>query len=153
MYDLALIIISLLVVFFFNYIGMKNFDRQWYDNLNKPSWTPSGQFIGVMWFIIYITVGISWYLALKNIESSGLKTLISIIFIINLAFNISWSNFFFNQQNIIVPLGIIGILIFTLLMLIILIYPYSLVGALLLFIYLIWLFIAGYLNYYIVQNK
>jgi translocator protein len=148
-----IILITFIVLFGLNFYIMKGYNREWYDKLNKPSWTPSGQFIGTMWTIIYITVIISWYLALRNTEGAGARTLISILFLINLALNVSWSYFFFNQQNTIVPLGIVGGLIFTLLLLIFVIYRYSKVASLLLFIYLIWVSIAGYLNSYIVNNN
>jgi translocator protein len=153
MNNLLLVVLTLLAVFGVNYYIMRDYNFEWYDKLNKPSWTPSGGFIGIMWTIIYISVGISWYLALRNIDSEIIRTFVSVLFLINLAFNVSWSYFFFGQQNTNIPMAILGILIITLIMLIITIYPYSKVASILLFIYLIWLFIAGSLNYYIDVNN
>ena len=34
-------------------------DRMWYDALEKPSWTPSGMTIGMIWAILYGLIALS----------------------------------------------------------------------------------------------
>ena len=34
-------------------------DRTWYDALEKPSWTPSGMTIGMIWAVLYGLIALS----------------------------------------------------------------------------------------------
>lgn len=34
-------------------------DREWYDALNKPEWTPSGGVIGAVWAVLFALISLS----------------------------------------------------------------------------------------------
>ena len=71
----------------------------WYNNLNKPAWTPSGGFIGTVWFILYTLMAIAAWL----IWISGSFDQISIqmfLFFVQLGLNALWSVLFFGIRNL-----------------------------------------------------
>ncbi len=34
-------------------------DREWYDALQKPDWTPSGSVIGIIWAVLFALISLS----------------------------------------------------------------------------------------------
>ncbi len=122
---------------------------EWYLSLNKAPWTPPGWVFGVAWTTIMICFSI--YMAqLYSID----KTAIVIgLFIVQVLLNVSWNFLFFNQQK--VGLALIVITLLTLLLLYFLVAYFSQIKlfSLLVLPYIIWLFIATSLNYYIYTNN
>ncbi|MBD3270253.1 tryptophan-rich sensory protein [Candidatus Peregrinibacteria bacterium] len=116
----------------------------WYDNLNKPIFTPPNWLFGPVWTILYTLMGISVYLVWNSKHQDLRKSLA--IFWIHLVFNGIWSPIFFGLKNPeLALLNIIIILIF----IIILIYRFwkiNKTASLLLFPYLIWVMYATALN-------
>ncbi len=64
-----------------------------YDDLNLPSFAPPYYVFGIVWGILYVLMGISFYLALrdKNCDNE-----IIILFAVQLFFNFCWPIAFFN---------------------------------------------------------
>jgi len=142
----------------------------WYATINKPSFTPSGFFIGAVWTILFFLMGISLYLAWEK----GFKAEVSkkdqkmkywnkiteklwtgtwreenaiLIFTLQLVLNILWSVIFFGLQS---P----GLAFFELIMLwwailytIANFYRISKPAAYLLIPYIAWVSFAGILNF------
>ena len=142
----------------------------WYATLNKPSFTPPGSFIGLVWNILFFLMGISLYL----VWSKNWQVNISIgrpkrkawnrfseklwsgtwreentiaIFSLQLVLNTLWSVIFFGLQ---LP----GLAFFELLMLWFAIlytianfYRVSRAAAYLLIPYILWVSFAGFLNF------
>lgn len=58
-------IIWAIVVFFITYalFSIAGFlfpiDREWYDALNKPEWTPGGGVIGAVWAVLFALISLS----------------------------------------------------------------------------------------------
>ena len=44
----------------------QSYDKQWYQKLNKPPWTPPNYTFGIIWPILYTLMFISLYLVYKN---------------------------------------------------------------------------------------
>jgi benzodiazapine receptor len=81
----------------------------WYAGLAKPPFTPPGWFIGAVWTILYLLMGISLFLVLD--EDRGrpeVKWGIS-LFSIQLGLNVIWSLLFFGLRSPL--LALIGILL------------------------------------------
>lgn len=62
-----------------------------YQNLNTPLFTPPSILFPIAWSILYLLIGISYFLYRKNYEDKG----IIFIYYIQLFINLTWSLFFF----------------------------------------------------------
>ncbi|MCX6764719.1 MAG: tryptophan-rich sensory protein [Candidatus Nealsonbacteria bacterium] len=142
----------------------------WYKYLNKPSFTPPGYFIGLVWTILFFLMGISLYL----VWSKNFKCQISdkdkkikawnrfseklwigawreenavLIFIFQLILNILWSILFFGLQS--PGLAFIELLMlwWAILYTIANFYRISKPAAYLLIPYIAWVSFAGVLNF------
>ncbi|MGN6547385.1 MAG: TspO/MBR family protein [Aureliella sp.] len=83
--------------------------RQWYDALEKPSWTPEPATIGLIWQILYpiifITFGIVFVQALRG----RLPWRVALPFAINFLANVAFTPIEFGLRNL--PLATVDILI------------------------------------------
>jgi tryptophan-rich sensory protein len=101
-------------------------DRSWYDALNKPSWTPSGQTIGMIWAVLF-----------------GLW----ILFVINYFFNQAFSYFQFTKKDLFAASIDCLLVAITVLLLIFVSSRLSKASAWLLVPYLLWSSFATYLSW------
>ncbi len=83
--------------------------RAWYDGLVKPSWTPPGSTIGIIWSILYPMIAFSFVYVMIQTFKRKLSWSIASVFIVNLIANILFSPVFFGMKNI--PLATLDILI------------------------------------------
>lgn len=110
------------------------------DTLNKPALYPPTIVFPIVWTVLYILMGISVYLATK--EDNSPYT----IYLIQLIVNSLWTVIFFGLDMKL--LGFIWILLLIVLVVVMMyqFYQRSKLSAYLLIPYLLWLFIAAYLN-------
>lgn len=121
----------------------------WYEELNLPSFTPPGSFIGLVWSVIFLLSAISIILFLRhNKEKKEIRfNPILIFFIINGLLNILWSFVFFGQGLIfwsvieMIALNLVNLI------LIILLWPENKLASVLLWPYFLWVTFATYLAY------
>lgn len=126
----------------------------WYDSLKKPSWQPPEWAFGPIWTVILILAAISAALAWDAAESAGAKTAIFIVLLVNSVLNIAWSGFFFRMRRQDWALIEVALLWLSIVALIVVLGSHSTTAGLLMVPYLIWVSIASFLNYRIVQlNK
>ncbi len=119
----------------------------WYKYLEKPSFTPSGQIISVVWTILYTLMGISSFIVWqKGIDRPGVRNAIT-IFGIQLSINVLWSWAFFFRRSPLAGLGVISALWISVLATILKFRNVSKAASLLLVPYILWVSFAGYLNY------
>jgi len=119
----------------------------WYKSLSKPKLAPSGRFIAVVWIILYTLMGISAYLvSRKGSDMKEVKGALS-IYKLQLGLNVLWSFAFFGLRSALAGLGMISLLWGSIVVTILKFRKISGAAALLLIPYLIWVSIAGYLNY------
>lgn len=117
----------------------------WYAGLNKPSFNPPNWIFGPMWTFLYILMGISFYLIWKLPVSIDRSKAIR-LFVIQFAFNFCWSILFFSlHQTGWAFIEIILMWIFILLT-ILQFRKLSMVAAILLIPYLLWVSFASILN-------
>lgn len=119
----------------------------WYKALTLPSFTPPAWVFSVVWTVIYSLVAVSWIIALNECPCVAPYGLISILFLINLILNIGWSYLFFSCHMIATSVLEAIFLWLSVLILIMVLWPLSLVAALLLIPYAAWGFFAIYLDY------
>jgi len=142
----------------------------WYATLNKPSFTPPGWFIGLVWTILFFLMGISLYLVWsKNWEiklppesdrkkawnriseklwfGSWREENAALIFALQLALNILWSVVFFGLRSPGFAFFEILMLWFAILYTIINFYRISKPASYLLIPYILWVTFASFLNF------
>jgi benzodiazapine receptor len=116
----------------------------WYLYLNKPSFNPPNYLFGPVWALLYILMGISFYLV---INKPNVNWLLVGVFITQLILNFFWSFIFFNAHNLGLALVEIIILWASILAMIILFYKTNKWAAILNIPYLLWVSFATLLNY------
>lgn len=122
--------------------GMK-----WYQKLKRPSWTPPGKVIGLVWTILYIMATISALIFWQESPPGEGFLLTVIFFLANAFFNLLWSYLFFELHQIEWAIYDSVTLDFTILVLIVFLLPISTLSGLLLIPYFLWVSFATYLNY------
>ena len=128
------------------------YNKKWYNNINKSPYTPPGWFFGLVWTILYLLMIISFYLIWSNSKCFPYCNVLT-IFLLQLAFNLSWTTVFFKYKKIRFAL-ILTILIFILTFIVsIKFYKINKIASYLLIPYLLWLIVAMYLNIYIILNN
>ncbi len=115
-----------------------------YNSLNKPPFSPPSLAFPIAWSIIYILMGISYFLYQKNVDSN--KTVTSIVYYLQLFVNLAWPIIFFILKFrlfaaiwIIFLALLVGLLIY-------LMYQEQKTSAFLLIPYIVWVVYATYLN-------
>jgi len=129
---------------------MNNNSDLWYKNLVKSNLNPPDYIFPIVWTVLYIMITISGYSYIKNNPKDTYGT---VIFFIQLFFNIMWSYLFFTLKN--PKLAFIDLILLwsKILLTIIHFYKKDSFSANMLIPYFIWVSFAGYLNLYIVINN
>jgi len=135
-----IIILPLLIGFLIGYLTKPD---NWYEKLKKPELMPKGYIFSIAWSILYLLIGISYYLALKD------KPLIYwIIPIIHLIINFIYTPIIFRYHKLLESAFIVLLTFITLIIVMILFYNYKkYISVYLLIPYLIWLMFANYLSW------
>jgi len=128
------IIIGFLIGFFSKPDG-------WYKQLKKPELMPPGYVFSIAWTILYILIGVSYYLALKN-----KKFVYWIIPLLHLMINFMYTPVMFGFNRILESAVIVLLALITLIGVMALFYSYKkYISVYLLIPYLLWLIFANYL--------
>lgn len=114
-----------------------------YQSLNNPPLSPPSILFPIVWTILYLLMGISYYKFKENNENDA-ET--SIIYYIQLFFNILWSVIFFGFQLRFLAIIWIIILDMLIIALIIKINKKDKIASYLLIPYLLWTLFATYLT-------
>jgi tryptophan-rich sensory protein len=127
--------------------------REWYQGLNKPSFTPPGGVIGAVWTVIYILSTISaltaWnsYVPWGTIPRDSRFWWITGFFIANAFLNTFWCYLFFSIHKMYASFWEAVLMDLTVIALMVLIWPISITASLLLLPYAAWVAFASYLTY------
>jgi translocator protein len=118
----------------------------WYNSLNKPSWTPVPATIGLIWRILYPIIIVSFGFVFVQVIRGNLPWIIALPFAINLVANLIFTPILFWIRNL--PLASFDILIVlaTIVWMIVAIWPYYRLVAVAQLPYLIWVSIATVLQ-------
>ena len=73
-------------------------DREWYESLNKPDWTPSGRLIGTVWSVLFAFISLAAALVYAAYDMRKAAAPFWIMLIINYVFNQAFSYFQFTQK-------------------------------------------------------
>ena len=116
-----------------------------YGDIIKPPLSPPSILFPIVWTILYLLMGISYYLLKKNTDTYDVSNA-SFWYYLQLIINFFWSIFFFRNQAFTFSFIWLVFLIITVIMTIKKFYDLYKPSAYLLIPYLIWILFAGYLN-------
>lgn len=117
----------------------------WYMALIKPSFNPPNYLFGPVWTMLYILMGISFYLILQSPKNELRKKAI-IVFCVQLFLNFWWSFLFFKFQLLGIAFIEIIMIWISILTMIILFFKINKTAAILQIPYLLWVSFASVLN-------
>jgi tryptophan-rich sensory protein len=120
----------------------------WYRTLKKPSFTPPNWLFAPAWTLLFILMGVAFYLIWQKDFGSRPRPYIT-IYALQLFFNLLWSFFFFTLRNPLLSFCEIIILWFLILLNTIVFFKVSRIAGFLLIPYLLWVTFAGFLNFFL----
>lgn len=116
--------------------------REWYNALEKPSWTPPPQAIGLIWNILYPIIFLSLGYVIYKAYKGEISWLVALPFILNIILNITFTPVqFWLRDLFFASIIILGVLV-TIVWSMVSIWPHSKLIAVLQLPYLIWVSIA-----------
>lgn len=123
----------------------------WYQSLNLPSWNPPAPAFGLIWTVVFTLIAAAGVYAWRAaLDSRSADTLIG-LFAINGALNVSWTVLFFQLRRPDWAMVELAVLWVSILVLIVACGRFSRLAAMLLVPYLVWVSIAGALNWQVIQ--
>ena len=120
-------------------------DRAWYDALEKPSWTPPGMTIGMIWAVLFGLIALSVAIIYNNYGFKS-KTF-WFLFLLNYICNQAFSYFQFSEKNLFLATVDCLLVAITTLLLIAVSSKLSKVSTWLLIPYFLWSAFATYLSW------
>ncbi len=117
----------------------------WFATLKKPIFAPPNWLFAPAWTLLYIMMGIAFYLIWQQGYSVKLRLAFA-VYALQLILNLLWSLFFFGLHNPLLGFADIIILWIVVLINIILFYRLRRAAGLLLIPYILWLTFASVLN-------
>lgn len=122
-----------------------------YDQLALPAFAPPPSLFAPVWTILYILMGIAFFLVISHgIKSPGVRSAVS-YFIIQLVFNVLWSVFFFTLNFHMAALVDIVILLVYIIITTVKFFKVSKPAGVLMIPYIIWVAYAAVLNFAVVM--
>lgn len=115
----------------------------WYDNLKKPVWTPPNWLFPVAWTTLYICMSLS-AMRVALLPGTGLALA---LWSVQIAFNTLWTPVFFGLRRLGAGLVVLGGLWLAVAATMLAFWGHDTVAGLLFAPYLLWVTVAGALNY------
>lgn len=125
--------------------------NEWYQTIEKPAWQPPSWVFGPVWTVLYVLMGIAFYLVWNSDAPKKLKRMAITLWIIQLVFNFFWSFIFFKQHQIDWALAEILVLWFFILLTILYFGRISKLAAWLMVPYISWVSFASLLTFAIYE--
>lgn len=123
----------------------------WYQGLAKPDWNPPDQVFPIVWTLVYALITVSFITAWRAAATARISQTVLSLFALNGFLNISWSLLFFRVQRPDWAFIELGLLWLSILAMMIYCGRFSRSSSILLVPYLIWVTIAGALNWAVIQ--
>ncbi|WP_127596848.1 TspO/MBR family protein [Nitratireductor alexandrii] len=119
----------------------------WYETLRKPSWTPPNWAFPTVWTILYIMIAYAGW----SVWAAAGWSLPLLFWAAQLVLNGMWSWLFFGLRRMGLALGDVALLWLAIAGFIVTAWPVSQLAALLFAPYLVWVTIAGLLNFSVLR--
>ena len=127
-------------------------NKLWYKDLKRSSLSPPDYVFKIVWPLLYTLLTVSFFILLTDNKCLGICKPIP-FFIIQMIFNLMWTTVFFRYKMIRSALALTFIIIFFTLITFSEMIKINKIAAYLLIPYILWLFFAAYLNFYIVLKN
>ena len=122
----------------------------WYYSLQQPTWAPPDYMFGIIWTTIFALIALAGFLGWQKAPSRRTAEIVLGLFALNGFLNLSWSFLFFRMERPDLAFYELIALWLSILALVIFCGRFSKSASLLLVPYLVWVTIAGMLNYQII---
>jgi tryptophan-rich sensory protein len=119
----------------------------WYFALKQPAWKPPDAAFGVIWTVIFSLSAVSAWLGWYACQSKQDRIKWLVLWFLNAFFNVFWSLIYFKWHRPDWSLWELPFIWLSIVALMVFIYPRRRMSAALLSPYLVWVSIAGCLNY------
>ena len=119
----------------------------WYANIEKSALTPPGFVFAPVWTLLYLSMGVAFYLIWTTPIGKAKFRFAALIFFLQLALNSFWSVAFFGLESPLTALVVIASLWLLILVNLIVFYRLHKWAGLILIPYLLWVSFASYLNF------
>jgi tryptophan-rich sensory protein len=119
----------------------------WYQDLNKPGFTPPSWVFGPVWTLLYIMIALAGFDIYRRAGLSFKVLAAYLVYFSQLFFNFFWSLAFFGMRSPGIGLAVILLLIVLIASGVVLFYRHSKVASLLFVPYLLWVLFAAALNF------
>ncbi len=119
----------------------------WYNTLEKSSLTPPNYIFGPVWTLLFLLMGVSFYLIQEKGKSKKEVAKASIVFVVQFAFNLAWSFLFFGLRSPFYGLLCIVLLLALILINLIQFYKIDKTAGYFYLPYVLWVSFASYLNF------
>ncbi len=136
------VLITIIIGFLAGLVVENNIDT--YNKLEKSIFTPPHYLFFIIWIKLYVLMSIGAAIIYEAKSNKGL-----IIYAVQLMVNFSWSFFFFEYKTYFFSFLWIILLILLVIIMIVKFYHVNKKAAYLQIPYLLWLFLAAYLNFVI----
>lgn len=123
----------------------------WYHGLAQPDWAPPSPVYGIAWTIIFAFAAVAGLIAWRAAPNRPAAELLIGLFALNGFLNILWSLIFFRLQRPDLALAELILLWLSIAALIVTCGRHSRTAGLLLLPYLVWVSVAGLLNWEVVR--
>jgi len=123
----------------------------WYYGLRQPDWAPPGYMFGIIWTVVFALIALAGVFAWEKAQTKRDIEITIGLFALNGFLNLAWSFIFFRLQRPDLAFYELILLWLSILALILFCGRFSKITSLLLMPYLIWVTIAGALNFQVVQ--
>lgn len=123
--------------------------NEWFISVNKPSFNPPNSVFAPVWTVLYILMGIAFFLVWKSDAPADEKRQAFVFYGIQLALNFLWSLIFFGTHQVGIAFAEIIVLWLMIVITSILFGNISPVAGWLMLPYICWVGFAIVLNFYI----
>lgn len=126
---------------------------EWYATLNRPSFSPPNWLFGPVWTVLYILLGISFFLVWKQVPSTDRNRAL-FAFSVQMVLNFAWTFIFFYFKMLQLALMEILLLWLSILVMMLWFYRVKPLAAYLNIPYILWVTFATVLNagYYFLNS-
>ena len=116
-----------------------------FDSEYEPFFQPPGWIVGPIWLVLYTTLAFSFWIILEKRGELKYSYLIIILFIAQLALNLSWVNVFNSEKYLMSLLMLVFMIIFTIIYAF-LSYKQARKASILVWPYIAWISFAALIN-------
>lgn len=123
----------------------------WYFQLKQPAWKPPDAAFGLIWSVIFSLCAISAWMGWHDLPTRGLRRFALMAWAANAFFNVIWSLIYFTWRRPDWSMVELPFIWLTIMLLIAVHWKHSRRAAWLLLPYLVWVSLAGCLNWATIQ--